>query len=43
MEKHGRLLQTLVIASGDINKYFAIGGVFLKYAGSASELDIRET
>ena len=40
--QRGRLLQSVAIPSGAMDSCFPIGDTFLKYAGSATELDIRE-
>ena len=42
MREHGRLLQTLHIPSGALDSNFPIADVFLKFVGSATEVDIRD-
>jgi len=42
LNKHGRLLQTLRIPSGALDSSFSVAEVFLKFSGSATELDIQD-
>jgi len=42
LDKHGRLLQTLRIPAGALNSSFSVAEVFLKFSGSATELDIQD-
>merc|ERR1711865_42559 len=41
LNNHGRLLQTLRIPAGALDSSFPVAEVFLKFSGSATELDIQ--